>query len=248
MTTVILSPADSTTAINLLEGAMSILRVLSPDTVLTDGEKADGLAALNEMLDSWSLSPLNLYKETSEDVVTVAKSGNAPHTWGLGGNWNTARPVGVDAVTFKISTTLDKPIKLIGWDDYAAIRIKSLNVNYPQYAYISLGYPLAQVYLYPVPSAGLTLTLWSRKPLATFNALTDPVSLPPGTVRAIKFNLAVTMAPMFQQSVDATTLKIAQTSLQQLQRANLRIPTIQADPALIGRGLGRYDIYSDGPR
>ena len=51
----------TTTALNLIEGALRPLNVLTGNTRLTAEEIADTLQALNWMLDSWSNENLTVY-------------------------------------------------------------------------------------------------------------------------------------------------------------------------------------------
>lgn len=230
------------TALNLIQGAMGLLQVLNPGA-LTASEAQDGLDSLNEMLASWANDPLNIYKVTNENFVST---GNQVITMGPGGDWDTDRPIKIQAVTARIATNLDRPVEILNYSDYLTIRIKNLATNYPNYIYPDGGYPLQNLYVYPVPSSGMTFTVWSIKPLAEFASIEDAVSLPPGYIRAIKYNLATTMAPMFQVAAGPDVQRIATTSLKQIQRTNTRVPTMQSDPALLTRRGNLYNVYSDG--
>lgn len=230
------------TALNLIQGAMGLLQVLNPGA-LTASETQDGLDSLNEMLASWANDPLNIYKVTNENFVST---GNQVITMGPGGDWDTDRPIKIQAVTARIATNLDRPVEILNYSDYLTIRIKNLATNYPNYIYPDGGYPLQNLYVYPVPSSGMTFTVWSIKPLAEFASIEDAVSLPPGYIRAIKYNLATTMAPMFQVAAGPDVQRIATTSLKQIQRTNTRVPTMQSDPALLTRRGNLYNVYSDG--
>lgn len=231
------------TALDLIQGAMKLLGVLSPDAALTSGEQSDGLTALNDLLEGWALNPTNVHKPTLSAVVTL---GDNPHTLGSGGDWDLPRPIRVDAIQAQISTGEDRAVTLIGWEDYAAIRLKGLATDCPEFAYIANDYPLTKVYLYPVPAAGMQLSIWTIQPLQSFAATSTTVSLPPGYVKAIKENLAVAMAPSFGIPVSADLGRMAAASLRQIQRLNVRVPTLQVPPGYdMGRGTGA-SIWTNG--
>lgn len=232
----------TTTAYDLIRDAMLLLKVANPDT-LTASEISDGLRRLNAMMLSWANNPLNIYRVVSEDVVTT---GSRVMTMGTGGDWNTDRPMKITQATARIASGLDRPITILPAEDYAKIRMKSLETNYPQYMYFDGNFPLQNVAIWPVPSQGMTLTLWSIKPLATFANSESVATFPPGYEDAITYNLAVRMAPMFQIDAGAEITRIAVTSLKQIQRTNTRVPTMQSDPALLSRRGGQYNVYSDG--
>lgn len=236
------------TAQDVIEGAMRLLNVLSPDTTATADELADGLSALNEMLDSWSLEPLAIYKVTEDSFTTVA--GTNPHTWGTTGSptWTSARPNEILQATVTVGG-VERPMDQIGYDDYAALRLKTLQTTVTQYFYNDKSYPKTNIYLWPVPSSALTVKFWSRKPLDQYALLSDTVSLPPGYLRALRFNLAVELAPEYQVAPGDDILAIAQRSLNNIKRENTVLPTTEFDQAILPwSGPGRYSIYRDGSR
>jgi hypothetical protein len=93
--------------------------------------------------------------------------------------------------------------------------------------------------VYPVPTIAMTLNLWSWKPLSSFAAVTDVVSLPPGYEKAIAYNLAIELAPENEVPVPATVERGAITSKKLIKRTNFTPVYLQ--PA---RSTGRFNIYS----
>jgi hypothetical protein len=187
-----------------------------------------------------------LYHVTKEDFQLVA--GQQVYTIGNGGNFNTSRPIAIEQATIKITNT-DWPIVSLAYDDWSAVRLKSLVANYAQYLYLDNTYPLGNVYFYPVPTltAGVVppITLYMRKPLDNFDRINQELNLPKGYARALKYNLAVELAPEYQTDPGSVVTKIAQTSKADLKRTNFRATTMQNDPALYSTKQTRYNIYSD---
>lgn len=231
-------------AVDLIDSAYRRLfggRAESPAITALDRE--NGLAEMRLMLQTWDLSPLNIYKQSSIAVLTT---GANPHTLGTGGDWNTDRPIRIDAIKAMYSAGFEKDVKLLDWSDYAAIRMKGWMVNYPQYAYVANDYPLMKVYLWPVPASGMQISLWTNQPLDEFESLADTVTLPPGYESAIAENLAVRLGPIVGIDPKEITIRMAANSLRAIQRINTRVPTLQPDPALLDGRRGGYNIITDG--
>lgn len=242
------------TANDLIRAAMRLIQVSAVDTDLTASELQDGLESLNRMLDSWSADELTLYQVIREQFPLV--SGQNPYTMGYGGDFNTSRPMKiVDAylVLNNGSIPVSYPMQVLGYDDYNAVRLKTLSTNFPNYIYYQPSFPIAQVYIYPIfapndPStqgpAYINLTSW--KP---FDMILDPTAYmeyPPGYWEAIVFNLAVRIAEEYQFDMRPTTVQLAVNALKRVKRLNQRTVTLQTDVALMNTSQLRYNIYSDG--
>ena len=239
---------------DLVRAAMRLIQVASVDTDLTASELSDGIESLNRMIDSWSLEELMLYQVIREEFPLI--SGKNPYTIGLGGDWDTIRPtkiVGAYLTLNNGSIPVDYPMVVLNYDDYNAIRLKTLSTNFPGYLYYQPAFPIAEAYIYPIfspndPStvgpAYITLTSW--KP---FEMIVDPtayISLPPGYWEALVFNLAVRIAEEYQFDMRPTTVALAQAALKRIKRMNQRTVTLQTDVALMNTSQLRYNIYSDG--
>ena len=242
------------TSNDIIRAAMRLIQVSAVDTDLTAQELQDGLESLNRMLDSWSADELTLYQVIREEFVLDV--GLNPYTMGYGGDFNTSRPMKIVDAYLTLnngSIPVSYPMQVLGYDDYNAIRLKTLRTNFPNYLYYQPSFPLAEVYIYPVfapndpaTQGPATITLTSWKP---FDIITDPtayLSFPPGYWEAIVFNLAVRIAEEYQFDMRATTVQIAANALKRIKRLNQRTATLQTDVALMNTSQLRYNIYSDG--
>lgn len=227
----------------MISAALRLLQVNSPDINLTNEEIHDGLEAFNMMIDGWSNESLMLHHISKETFSTIANQ--ASYTIGYGANFNTERPISVEMMTVSISGT-DWPVKQLAYDDYSAIRLKTLQSNYPQYFYVDEGADSSTIYLYPVPvSPAPTITLYMRKPLPTFTSAYEEIILPKGYLRALKYNLAMELAPEYQTDPGQVVTRIATTSKADLKRTNVRAITTQTDLVPLSSTRPRYNIYSD---
>ena len=206
-----------TTALDIIEDALSMLQVLSPDVTLDAGETNSGLRVLNQMIDSFSIDELLVYTSTKEIFNTVA--GLNPHTMGPSGTFNTVKPIAIDAIYINVQG-VDYPIMPIEYDDYASIWLKNLQSTYPFYFYNDMSYPVTNIFLFPVPNAIYPITILSRKPLPQFDNLTTVLNLPQGYARMYVANLALELAPRYQVKAGVDVERIASSSLKQLKALN----------------------------
>ena len=236
-------PTSGTTAQTIINGALRLLQVASTDVTITADEANDALESLNQMIDGWSNESLMLYHVQLEQFTCTP--GLNPHTIGVGGNFNTSVPIHIEASTVSVGG-IDYPVIQIDYDDYAVIKLKTLQNTYPEYMYFDRNTPvLGNLYMYPVPSTASTINLYSRKQLTTFTSLTDTMQLPVGYVRALKYSLAVELAPEYQVSAGADVIQLAISAKANLKRTNRRPLTLQIDPAALAvSGKRRFNIYT----
>jgi hypothetical protein len=200
---------------------------------LTTAEQTAYLSALNAMLDSWSIEGLmvpNLLQESKALTTSVGS-----YTIGSGGSFNTTRPTKiVDPCFIRDSSSYDHPLVLVDAVTYGHIGLKTLDGSYPQFLYYDMAdvAGLGTIYLYPEPSASLTLYINSWKQLQQFATISDAVVLPAGYQRAIESNMAVELAPGFT-SVLPEVRRIAAESKAAIKKINTRVGVMQMPAGII---------------
>jgi len=230
---------------NLIEDALTQLMVYSPDVILTAEESNTALRALNSLIESLANESFTINTVTKENFTLVG--GQATYTFGTGGNFNSTRPISIEAVTTAITGTagnIDFPVVLVNYDDYAAISLKTLQTNYPQYCYADGNYPLNNLTFYPVPSSAIPVTIYSYKQISEFANVTESVSFPQGYYRMLVALLAIELAPSYQVQASQNIIDIAHQAKRNIMRTNAKSLTMQTDPALIGFG-GAYNAFND---
>lgn len=230
----------TTSALDIITGAAKLIGVVFKSEVLSDDEANDGLVVLNDMLDSWSNEELTTFAYTLE---SFSLTGATSYTIGSGGNFNTSRPINIVTAVVRIAT-IDYPLKSITQEEYQQqIALKSITSPIPQFIAYDNAYPLGTINLFPVATSGSTLRMLSNKPLANLSALTSTVDLPPGWKKALKYNLAVDLAPQYGQQPDPSIAQQARMAKGAIMRAtaiNNAMPLIPSDVA-------RYSIYGGTP-
>lgn len=228
-----------------------ITRALRTLGVLATGEAApadvanDALESLNEMLDTWSLESLAVYDETlTTHVLTASK---ASYTIGSGGDIAISWPIQIDMAQLRVTTAtpnIDLPLRVLSDQEYAVIPLKTEESTYPTSVWLDRNYPLAVLHLWPVPNQVNTLVLWTKGIVQTFAALSTLVSVPRGYERALRFNLAVELAPEYGKAVSAELRELARESKAWVKRANSK-PLLLTSLACPMGGRRRYNVQSD---
>ena len=182
------------TAIDIITRAYQSAGILGESETPSAAMAADGLVYLNDMIEDWGNQHLTIYQNTQE---AVTMTGAASYTWGSGGTIATTRPLKITGAYFRASgNTVDYPVDVITKDEYDSIAEKSTGSSVIDYVYLKSDYPLAELFVYPVPSTGtLYITTW--KPLDSLALLTTSIAMPNGYNRALRLNLAVELQSEF---------------------------------------------------
>lgn len=213
---------------------MRLLGALASGETLQANESSDALTALNDMLGIWSTENLLIVSKAIEPFPLVA--GQASYTMGIGGNFNTARPQKIENAllrTTTASTTFDLPIDIVNQDQWANISIKSVSSNIPTKLFAEGTYPLETIILWPVPAIANSLVLFSWKPLANISALNSVIDLPPGYAKALKYNLALELAPEYGRPLDELVMAQAVESKAAIKRMNVKPLYLTIDEAVL---------------
>lgn len=210
--------------------------------------------ALNDMVDDWGTQRQTIYKITRNVFSLTANT--ASYTLGSGGTWNIVRPVWIERVSViptNSGTGNTGPMEIpIGYtldiQEFQQITIKTATSTFPQCIYWDRGWSagLSTVQVYPVPtSSDGAIVLYTPTAVTQFTDLSTEYTFPPGYAKALRYNLAVELAPEYGIEPPDTVRKIAMESLADIKRANSAPIEAQFDAALIGVA-GRYNIYTDG--
>lgn len=224
----------------MLKAAMRTIGVLATGETPTAEELNDGMEALNTMLKSWAAQGIMVYASTEITVSLVAST--ASYSVGTGGTVAVTRPSTVLGGFIRDSGGHDYPINVISEGEYRGISEKA-TTSRPTSVFYDPLYSLGYFRFYPTPNASETAYLDCLVPWTAFTALTDTVSFPPEYERAIKFNLALELAPEYGKEPSQFVLKSANEALNIIQAQNFAAQMQPASfagmPGVTGRG---YDI------
>lgn len=226
----------------LITGALRLIGAIASGETASADEATDALSALNGMLDSWSLEKLILYART-EEVFTLVGA-QQTYTIGSTGDFNTTRPLSIEEARIRVSN-VDYPVEIIGLEKWSAIANKTLTSTYPIMLYPEFTNPLATLKFWPIPDAANSVVLWSWKTLTQIATLNTTIALPPGYERALRYNLAIELAPEYGKSVSAEVASSALESKSNIKRINFKPAMLFVDSALLGGRNGKgFNIYT----
>lgn len=198
-----------TTAIQLITRAFQKAGVLFKTDAPSADEANDALSDLNNLISSWSNSTNIVYALTTENFNLVA--GQKDYTWGLGGNFNSARPMNIITATINYPSGVSLPVELITDENYSLIPLKTIQ-GVPQVLNVDNGYPLQTLSFYPVPSTAYSATFQTEKAVSSISGLYATIALPPGWEHALIHNLAVIVAPEYGLEAPQTVITEAAKS------------------------------------
>ncbi len=234
-------PAQTIVARDLIIRAMTLINAIAAGEVPVDSELNDALITLNELLDSLSTRPLNMYGSSNQDFTLTP--GQYQYDWGTdiaGVTFRSERPVWVNNVTC-IRNGVSTPVDIVSQEEYDMIPLKQTPSPITERFLYVPEYPVGKVTVFPVPTEAVTLSINSTRQIAGPLSLTDLVALPPGYLRMLRYNLAVDLWPEYvNATTDINTIKaIAAKSLGEVKVANSEIPVVRFDdiPGVeVGRG------------
>ena len=196
----------------VINTALTIIGRLGPGRTAGPSESAVALQQLNAMLLSWSSDRFQIYNvgTASYNLVT----GQSSYAIGpTAADFAVARPIRIETAgiltTNASSEVIRTDLKILNQAEYYAIKQKQAKSSLPDALYYDFLFPNGNLVLFPVPTFSGTapkLELGTWTPLATFATLTTDNSYPDGYERAIAYNLAVELAPLYQQPPNKVTL------------------------------------------
>jgi hypothetical protein len=208
------------TAGEQIEAALRLIGFLGEGETPSGTIGATCLETLNQMLEAWSVSRLLVY--STQDQALTWTAGNATRTLGPTGQLVGLRPVQLLPDTYYTVGSQSYPIRIISREEYNAIPNKAASSSLPEFLVIDYDSPNTTLTLYPVPSQNLAFHFISVTEFTQPALYTTELALPPGYLRAVKYNLAVELASEFGTEAKPSVQRIASTSMRALKRANVR--------------------------
>jgi len=216
------------TANAIVTASLRLIGAIEAGESMSGSEGADGLIALNDMLDEWNNQ--NLMQTNRIQLTQTLSASDGSYTFGSGGD-NSTRPQWIDKAFIRTSSNIDYPIRIIGNDEYSKLSFKTTTSDYPFNLYYRAEYPLGVVELYPVPSTTNTLVLEIPAQFASISTLATSVDLAPGYIKCLKYALAIELAPDYGKEASPTVQRVAAKSMAWIKRVNRQDKKRMANPA-----------------
>lgn len=243
--------ADPTTktALDMVTGALRKLGQYAPGETLAPADANDGLDMFNDMLDLWSNQRLFVYNNT-ENIVNLV-SGQPTYTVGLGAPiFNFERPLRIERAYSRLTSgngSIDFPCEIAPLGKYTAIGLKTQPGPWPKLAYYDSAYPLATLYMWPVPTSNIEFHLWTNQVFSSLLTLTAPLNVPRGYFAGLQYSLAEFMAPEYGAPVSPDVRRIAKEFRATLKATNANPqPEAPLDAGIVAHGASDASFVIHG--
>ena len=239
-------------ALDLISSSMRMIGALASGEPPTGAEASDALTVLNQMLDSWAADRLMVFTITIDEFSLIP--GQQTYTYGIGGNFNSARPSRIDRVSIVSLTNPAQPLELpidyltdLDWQQYP---VKNIQTTLPQAIYDDQAFPFRNLTFWPIPTVVVNTRIYHWTQLTAFASLVTDNNYPPGYIEALRYNLALRLMAEFPGGYDpvmsSTTAALAVESLARVKSMNLPLIEAFCDAALTSKSV-RYNYFSDTP-
>ena len=226
----------------IIKGALRLIDVLAAGEPLKGPEGADGLVALNDLIEQVNLQPLMQPAKTQLSQVMTASQ--ATYTFGASGD-NSTRPVRIyNAFMRDTTNSVDFPVNIISSDKYSLVTFKTTTSTYPFNLYYRNAYPQGVANLYPVPSAANTLFMEVQAAISSVATLATSVDLPPAYIKYFKNQLAIDISPEYQATISPVVYENAAEAKAWIKRMNnTDVPNMQNTARQAVGGQKSYGQY-----
>lgn len=234
-----------TTPSDIISLALKTANIIGVGQTPLAQDTNDAFNQLNMMMAQWQRRRYMVY-----ELVTVSKqaTGQESYTIGPGQDFDIARPVKIEFGYFRQNSNtplpVDYPLQVLrAQEDYDRISIKNLNA-FPQYVYYDTGYPIGNIYVWPLPNSQYEIFLSVMVQLQKFNTINDQIILPPEYLDALHWNLARRLCVVYGVPIPPELTGYAEASMRAIEEVNSQIPLLHMPVALRGKS-GAYNIYGD---
>lgn len=186
----------------------------------------------------WMIPALTDIKKQANGAKSV--------TVGTGGFFDIPRPDKIQAAYFIQLGTGPTPVsfplrQIFAYEDYARIAIKDLN-SFPTSFFYDAAWPLANLFVYPIPSNLYEIHLIIKTDLGFPNDVNSVLLLPDEYEEAIHYNLALRICSMYKIQAQSATVSLAKVALNTIKNTNAQIPELIM-PSALQSDMG-FNIYN----
>lgn len=226
----------------LLTDSLQLLNIVAVGESVSPEQMNSALRTANDMLSIWTLKSTLVFHMPR--MIFPLTPNKGVYTLGPGGDWDMPRPDKVDSAAFRESASgqlLERPVFLQTDLEYRSLHRRQTQSTWVTLMYLDDAYPLINASLYPVPTTAAEIILYPWEPLTKFSNLDMEIEYPTGYEAAIKYNLAIWIAPAYEITVSREITEVARVSKNALENNNTPIEELQCDPRLFYQRMGRYD-------
>lgn len=238
---------------DLIASAMRLCGVLANGENPEASEAQDAFLILNQMIDAWTADRLMIFTVNRSGPYSLTP-GQQTYTMGpvvVPGipQLVAVRPPSITAMGVIVLTNplqpLEIPLEMLTDQQWAAIPVKNIQSSIPLKVWDDGGFPNRVLSFWCVPNTLVQVVPYVWQALQQFADLFTDYTFPPAYLKALRYNLAVDLAPEFGvENLNPITAAQAITTKAEIKKVNSPIIELSCDPAVLGSG-GIYDWRSD---
>lgn len=238
------------TALDIISSALRLDGVLASGEVPNNAEAQDALVVLNDMLNQWNAERLMVFT-IARQVFSLVPTQQL-YTMGVGGNFNVPRPARIESASIlslqNPAQPMELPIEIVSETGWQNIPVKDVVSSLPQVMWDGDEFPLRNLSFWPIPTVPVSVVLYTWTALSSFPDLSvTDLTFPPGYAKAIRFCLALDLAPEYGKTVAPDVAAQAIIAKAVVKSINMPTYELHSDVALINPYGGRYNWRSDTP-
>ena len=230
-------------ASDVINGSLRLIGQLAEGETPSSATSQDALAAMNQMIDSWSLERLMIF--TTQEQIYTWPANQLTQSLGPTGDFVGNRPFSMDDSSYFIDPAngISYGFKLINQQQYDGIAVKTVTSSYPQVMWINTSYPNIEMHVYPVPTRSLEFHFISAQELTQPALITTTLSFPPGYQRAFRYGLACEIAAEFGVEPSPSVAMTARAAKRNIKRINFGDDQMSMPYAIVSTRQ-RFNIFS----
>jgi hypothetical protein len=202
------------------------------------------------MIDEWNSQRLYVWAITINDFPLVPLQ--QTYTLGTGGNFNIPRPAGIERYSLiwlaNPAQPLELPLEVVNdqkWQE--TVPVKAIQSTMPTLVYDDQAFPLRNLNFWPIPTIVSNARVYAWNTVTSFPDLVTDETYPPGYLKALRYALAVDLAPEFGREVPQIVAMQAMNAIAEIKRHNLPWLYQRCDDAVVSPQGRQYNWLYDGP-
>lgn len=235
---------------DLIASSLRLIGVLASGETPSGPESADALVIAQQMIDAWQAERMMIFTITISEFPLVP--GQQTYTLGAGGNFNIPRPARIERMSIvnlnNPAQPLELPLEMLTEQQWQEIiPVKLIQSTLPQRVYDDGAFPLRNLNYWCIPTVPVNTRIYGWTAINTFPDLVTDVTFPPAYLKAIRYNLAVDLAPEFGREVPPAVAAQAIQTKAIIKSLNSPQPLMYADPAVVNPRGRVYNWITDLP-
>jgi hypothetical protein len=227
---------------DLITGSLRLIGASSQGEAASASEMSESLFALNDMIESWSTEGFTVFNTVKQSFPLVP--GQSKYLIGLdvSNDFVTEIPLIIENASV-LTNGSEMYLRTVESKEYSEIVNKDIQSAYPSILYFNRNAPSSEIILWPVPNEAKDLILYSQKKLGSFSSINDTIQMPPGYTKALRYNLAVELAPEYGKEPSNTVISQALESKTIISRINNSPQFMVSDAVNLMSSSRPFNIY-----